>query len=81
MRCGLGAFRPGTQSLERSDKDAVEGLNAGWQSGRPAGMTSGASPIGNALARIVSPGANDAFSLMAVWQEPAASDGMMQVAV
>ena len=42
---------------------------------------SGASPLGNVLTRIVPPRADDAFAFMAVWREPAGSDGMMQVTV
>jgi hypothetical protein len=79
--CGLGAFSRGTESLERSDKDVVERLKAGSWSGRLPAMTLGTSPIGNALTRIVPRGADNAFSFMAVWREPAGSDGMMQGAV
>ena len=76
-----GAFGRGTESLERSDKDAVQRPKAGARSGSLQWMTVGCSPIGNALARIVPPAADNAFSFMAVWQEPAGSDGTMQQAV
>jgi len=75
------AFGHGTESLERSDKDAVEWLKAGARSSRLHSKVCGISSIGNALTRIVSPEANGAFSFMTVWQEPAGSDRMMQLAV
>ena len=59
----------------------MERLKAGARSEAVRSKTCGSSPIGNALTRIVPPRADNEFSFMTVWREPAGSDGMMQGAV